>query len=501
MPPQKSPPRPNDRLLLQQIITGMNEGVILVEQDRSIVWANQAALAMHKGKRVADLGADVDGYFQRFELRSHERRRKLGKTAYPLYRAVRGERLEDEVVAVVPRGQSTAPTILQMHSLPVTGESGEPDCYALVLRDVTEQCEAEERFERTFATNPAPAFIARLSDLRIVKVNKGFLEMAGYAATEAHGRSMAELGLLPEGETGRLIGRHLRDGTTIPQTETPLCVAGGGTKLVIVAGQPLEMGEDRCMLFTFMDLEPRRVAEVALRQSEERFAKVFRLAPVPMLVAGRQDGRILDANEAFEQTLGYPLAETVGQTLQGLHLWRDPGELRTFERTLQASGSLRNQETTVLSHARDALQCLVSAERLDINGQDCILTVLQDISDRKRNEVELIAAIEAVMQDTSWFSRGVIEKLAHIRQPGGPRPGGEPAIDDLTDREQQVLGALCMGLTDAEIGERLGISRNTVRNHLATVYEKIGVNRRAAAVVWARERGFTGATKARRRGR
>ena len=42
---------------------------------------------------------------------------------------------------------------------------------------------------------------------------------------------------------------------------------------MVVAGQPIEVGDEPCMLFTFADLEPRRKAETALRHSEERFAK------------------------------------------------------------------------------------------------------------------------------------------------------------------------------------------------------------------------------------
>jgi PAS domain-containing protein len=49
----------------------------------------------------------------------------------------------------------------------------------LVITDVTEQYEAEARFESAFNTNPAPAAIARLSDRRYIKVNQGFLEMTG----------------------------------------------------------------------------------------------------------------------------------------------------------------------------------------------------------------------------------------------------------------------------------------------------------------------------------
>ena len=53
-----------------------------------------------------------------------------------------------------------------------------------------------------------------------------------------------------------------------------------------------------------------------------------------------------------------------------------------------------------------------------------------------------------------------------------------------------MLGRMCKGLDDATIAEELKLSRNTVRNHVTALFRKIGVNRRSAAVVWARDRGF-----------
>ena len=63
-------------------------------------------------------------------------------------------------------------------------------------------------------------------------------------------------------------------------------------------------------------------------------------------------------------------------------------------------------------------------------------------------------------------------------------------VDALTARERDVLELICKGHGDADIAQHLRLSRNTVRNHVATLYGKIGVNRRSAAVIWGRERGF-----------
>jgi DNA-binding NarL/FixJ family response regulator len=116
---------------------------------------------------------------------------------------------------------------------------------------------------------------------------------------------------------------------------------------------------------------------------------------------------------------------------------------------------------------------------------------MQDITERKRSQDELITAIEAVMADTSWFSRSVVEKLAALRQTSRARSPGA-ALDELTDRERDVLGLICQGQSDPEMSKTLKLSRNTVRNHVSSLYHKIGVNRRGAAIIWARERGITG---------
>ncbi|GJE57448.1 hypothetical protein EKPJFOCH_3964 [Methylobacterium thuringiense] len=77
---------------------------------------------------------------------------------------------------------------------------------------------------------------------------------------------------------------RLKEGATIPQMEACLVLPDGGTRFVLVAGQTIAMGDEPCMLFTFADLELRKKAETALRQSAERFAKAFRLTPVPTLL-------------------------------------------------------------------------------------------------------------------------------------------------------------------------------------------------------------------------
>jgi len=61
--------------------------------------------------------------------------------------------------------------------------------------------------------------------------------------------------------------------------------------------------------------------------------------------------------------------------------------------------------------------------------------------------------------------------------------------DSLTAREQEILHAMCAGRTNKEIAGLLGISDNTVRNHVQRIYKKLGATNRAMAVMKAREFG------------
>ncbi len=169
--------------------------------------------------------------------------------------------------------------------------------------------------------------------------------------------------------------------------------------------------------------------------------------------------------------------------------WVEEAERTRFKRELQRYGRVRAFEGRLRTRDGDVLDCLVSAEKVTVGGGEGLLCAVQDISSRKRTETELISAIESVMADASWFSHGVIEKLALLRNP--PRPGKPQAVaEKLTTREGDMLEGICRGDTDEEISKALGVSLSTVRNHVASLYRKIGVNRRSAVVVWARDRGI-----------
>jgi DNA-binding NarL/FixJ family response regulator len=88
-----------------------------------------------------------------------------------------------------------------------------------------------------------------------------------------------------------------------------------------------------------------------------------------------------------------------------------------------------------------------------------------------------------------------VVRLEDRREIGGSystrRAGGSRSkVGDLTPRARDVLALVAQGLSDEEVATRVGVSKNTVRNHVSAIYRRIGVRKRSALVVWARERGL-----------
>jgi DNA-binding NarL/FixJ family response regulator len=98
-------------------------------------------------------------------------------------------------------------------------------------------------------------------------------------------------------------------------------------------------------------------------------------------------------------------------------------------------------------------------------------------------EDELVGALRAVMRDEGFVS---FRSSAEV----GARSGPTSAAEELSPREVEVLELLVLGLTNAEIAERLVVSPRTVESHRAGVQRKLGVRTRAELARIAREAGL-----------
>ena len=260
-----------------------------------------------------------------------------------------------------------------------------------------------------------------------------------------------------------------------------------GATVEIKVARSLE-GKNVTLRWGLRDISERKEMEHALRRSQLRFRQAFRIGPVAAIITSLEEARLLEVNSAFERLTGYGPEEALGRTSETLGLWASAEDQAAIEKAADERGAYREVELCVKTKDRGVRNILSSTEVIALNGEDGMLHMFYDITSRKQSEEELMHAINTVMQDTAWFSRSVVEKLTQL-QSGELHP---ETASELTKREWQVLERVAQGHSNEMISDDLGIAKQTVRNYVTRVYEKLGVHTRAEAVVWARERGLSG---------
>ncbi|RYY10257.1 MAG: PAS domain S-box protein, partial [Alphaproteobacteria bacterium] len=374
---------------LEQLMAQLLDGVIVVDPAGTILSANDAALRMHGVRKITDLGGTAEGYAARFSLRSSDQR-ELKHREYPLFRLLAGESFPDLVVEVAPVGETETRWVHQVRDVVMDEDGGEPDYLALVISDVSARFDAEARFAAMFRSNPAPAIVVGQQDERIMQANPGFLALTGFEPDQLVGRKLFSLDLLDGLPHQSVIRERLEAGEVVPQTEAELLTATGVRRLVLFAGQPIDVTDKDALLLTFADLEPRRQAQDALAEAERHLSAIFEMAPVAMAVTDDGDRRVVRANAAFRLLTGYEQDEILGRTMDELFLVSNTEcPIDTTDSEPVDQGSLRNGEARLLRKDGAAVDVLLSTEKISLKGASCTLRVYQDVTERRRSEQEL----------------------------------------------------------------------------------------------------------------
>ena len=124
------------------------------------------------------------------------------------------------------------------------------------------------------------------------------------------------------------------------------------------------------------------VTQIRRRQAEDRFAKSFKANPQPISLTRVSDGLYVDVNDSFLNISGYKREEVIGHTSLELNIWETPAHRADFIQRLKQNGSLVNFETRLRTKDGSFRVFLSSAEKIEDSGEECLLMVSSDITDR-----------------------------------------------------------------------------------------------------------------------
>jgi len=138
------------------------------------------------------------------------------------------------------------------------------------------------------------------------------------------------------------------------------------------------------------DITRRRQREEALRLSEEKFQKAFQISPDAININRLADGVYLEINAGFTALTGYTADDVIGRSsLPGaIDIWVNSDDRQRLLAGLRAKGEVIGEETLFRCKDGTIRICLMSARLIEINREDCILSITRDITDRRKSEVE-----------------------------------------------------------------------------------------------------------------
>ncbi len=138
------------------------------------------------------------------------------------------------------------------------------------------------------------------------------------------------------------------------------------------------------LLEAWQDSE-RKQAEMILKESEEKFSKVFRHAPVLASITSLEDGTCIDVNEKSVEVSGYRIDEIIGRTTIELG-WITAADRARMLDALRETGHIKNMDITFQAKGGRKVHGLVNGEQIAINGRPCLLSIMIDITERKMAE-------------------------------------------------------------------------------------------------------------------
>ena len=175
------------------------------------------------------------------------------------------------------RGAGGKEVFLETSARPLLSEDGAFLGYRGISRDITERRRASEelhesemRFAKIFSTGPSAMAISTLDDGLILEANENFLQVTGYGRSALVGKTALGLGLYQNPADRTAIVSLLQEQGHARNVELKLLRKGGLPITVLYSAEIITLGSEQYILTSTVEITELKLAEKALRESEER---------------------------------------------------------------------------------------------------------------------------------------------------------------------------------------------------------------------------------------
>jgi two-component system, cell cycle sensor histidine kinase and response regulator CckA len=274
------------------------------------------------------------------------------------------------------------------------------------LREEKARAEAalrdNERRFRALVENSADGFALVAADGTYVYSSPASNGVLGYTPNELGGRNVFELIHSAELKRAReMFTQLLREPGRVLAGHFRFHHKNRSWRWVQVVGKNLLADPSvRAVVINYRDVTESKRADDELAASEERFRKAFNASPEPITISRWPEGRYVDCNESFLRITGYCREEVIGHTDNEVRFWPKSEDRARCMRFLEEDARAIELEVIFGTKSGEERTGLFSAELIEIRGEQCVLAVMKDVTERRslEEQLRLSQKMEAVGQ-------------------------------------------------------------------------------------------------------
>jgi len=236
--------------------------------------------------------------------------------------------------------------------------------------------------ESILKVTPNLMAVATIDEGRYLMVSDSFYDFIGVTREEMEGKTSRDLDVwMDPSDHARVLEAIRRDGRII-NGDIRFRKKNGEKRHALFSVLPVEFQGVRCFLSVATDI-------TGLKNANAMFSAVFDLAPEAMALTTLAEGRFLMVNDSFVAQMGYDRSELVGKTSLEVGLWAAPPDRSEVVASLEGESRIVGREIVLRNKRGEHVTFLYSAVVIDVDGVRCMLSIIVDVTERKKSEAAL----------------------------------------------------------------------------------------------------------------
>jgi len=171
--------------------------------------------------------------------------------------------------------------------------------------------------------------------------------------------------------------------------EMAIKIPGGESRYLLQSAFPIKFEHGYWLGVITRDITKRKMAEESLRASEDKFSKAFQSSPNMIVITRLSDAQIIEVNHVFVNQTGLSREDVIGRTPMELNMWVERKQLRDYLNDLNNQNHVREMEVRFRVKHNKILDCLLSGDIISLNNEQCILSTITDITERKNQQEQI----------------------------------------------------------------------------------------------------------------